>query len=107
MRHNLSRFNKWTLGLAAIGAVSLTAAAPRKTPRAITEENLYCAIMGYRGQNDPKTGKWKIPPDISQRRLIVNLLFELGRTKQQINQDARKIDAFKTNGEIIEWLKTL
>ena len=107
MSHSHSRFNKWTLGLAAIGAVSLAHAAPRKTPRGILEENLYCAVMAYRGQNDPKTGKWKVPPDVSQRRTIVNLLFEFGRTKAQINQDARKIDAFKTNSELIDWLKTL
>ncbi len=101
------RFNKWTLGLAAIGAVSLASAQPRKTPRSITEENLYCAVMAYRGQNDPKTGQWRLAPDVSQRRTIINLLFEFGRTKEQINADAQKIDGFKTNSEIIAWLKTL
>ena len=44
---------------------------------------------------------------MNERRTIINLLFELGRTKAQINQDARKIDAFKTNSEIIDWLNTL
>ena len=101
------RFNKWTLGLAAVGLVSLGQTAPRKTPDAITRENLYVAIMNYRGQNDPKTGQWKFPPQPAERKNIVKLLFEIGRTKAQINQDAVKIDAFKTNGEIIDWLKTL
>ena len=101
------RFNPWTLGLAAAGAVSLRHAETRKTSREIHKENLYAAVIGYRGQNDPATGKWLQLPNVEERRTIISLLLKLGRTKAKISEDAVKIDGFKTSEEIISWIHSL
>jgi translation initiation factor 2 alpha subunit (eIF-2alpha) len=74
-------------------------------------QKLSNAIKAYRGLTATPPGAvkvvWKYKPQINRRQDIVRHLLALDRSHEQIELDAKAIDAFQTVEQFQKWIRSL